>query len=61
LHKHEWLSVLAPEDIADEKLMDINTLNDLDRAQCFITVDKDNHSEVGRLFVLPDSFEFPES
>jgi hypothetical protein len=41
--------------------MDINTLNDLDRAQCFITVDKDNHSEVGRLFVLPDSFEFPES
>jgi len=57
LVKHEWLSTLTASDIKNRD--SFNCSQKLDRAQCCITIN-DNNEEDKRIFVLPDSFSFPE-
>ncbi len=57
LIKHEWLSSLQAAELKDK--VSLTPLQKLDRAQCCISIN-DNNEEDERIFILPESFEFPD-
>lgn len=61
LTKHEWLSELYHQEINDKVALE--NVYEADRAQCCIAVDRDEagfYKETERVFILPDSFRFPD-
>lgn len=64
IDKAHWLAELSAADCAELGVTDVDTINTIDRAECFVELDKGAEQnglmEKQRIFYLPDGFRFPE-
>ena len=63
VNKSHWLAELNSADITDMAFASIESINTIDRAECYVETNKNNADsfEEERVFYLPSAFSFPKN